>query len=60
MSQEEIDLGGHGQRCAEVTERASEPQDHGLSVDFGELLFWISPEVTTDFRLRSLTLLHRP
>jgi len=35
MSQEEIDLAGHGQRCAEVTERASETQDHGLSVDFG-------------------------
>lgn len=57
IPQDEVDRGGHGQLTVEVTERASEPQDHSLSVDFGELLFWISPEVTTDFRLSSLTLL---
>lgn len=57
MPQDEVDRGGHGQLAVEVPERASEPQDHSLSVDFGELLFWISPEVTTDFRLSSLTLL---
>ncbi|MFC5298567.1 MAG: hypothetical protein ACTIMA_09125 [Brachybacterium tyrofermentans] len=57
MPQDEVDRGGHGQLTVEVTERATEPQDHSLSVDFGDLLFWISPEVTTDFRLSSLTLL---
>lgn len=57
MPQDEVDGGSHGQLTVEVTEQASEPQDHSLSVDFGELLFWISPEVTTDFRLSSLTLL---
>lgn len=57
IPQDEVDRGGHGQLCVEVTERVAEPQDHSLSVDFGELLFWISPEVTTDFRLSSLTLL---
>lgn len=57
MPQDEVDQGGHGQLTVEVTERVSEPQDNSLSVDFGELLFWISPEVTTDFRLSSVTLL---